>query len=56
MPVFGSLISKTAVARFTRTLGTLMSSGVPVLQALNIVRTRRATKCSRGGVDQSTTP
>ena len=37
-PVFGAMVQKTAVARFTRTLGTLMSSGVPVLQALNIVR------------------
>lgn len=38
MPLFGQLFTKSAVARFTRTLGTLMSSGVPVLQALNIVR------------------
>jgi len=38
LPLFGSLFVKTSVARFTRTLGTLMSSGVPVLQALNIVR------------------
>lgn len=38
MPIFGVLMSKTAIARFTRTLGTLMTSGVPVLQALNIVR------------------
>lgn len=38
MPLFGSLFMKTAVARFARTLGTLMSSGVPILQALNIVR------------------
>ena len=37
-PVFGPLFLKTAVARFTRTLGTLMTSGVPVLNALNIVR------------------
>ncbi len=37
-PLFGDLFQKTAVSRFTRTLGTLMSSGVPVLQALNIVR------------------
>ncbi|MCZ7592498.1 MAG: type II secretion system F family protein [Kiritimatiellae bacterium] len=37
-PVFGPLAKKTAIGRFTRTLGTLMSSGVPVLQALNIVR------------------
>ncbi|OVE76985.1 pilus assembly protein PilC [bacterium E08(2017)] len=38
MPVFGPLFQRTAIARFTRTLGTLMSSGVPVLQALTIVR------------------
>ncbi len=38
MPLFGQLFSKVAIARLTRTLGTLMSSGVPVLQALNIVR------------------
>ncbi|MFC1497007.1 type II secretion system F family protein [Verrucomicrobiota bacterium] len=38
MPLFGTLFLKTAIARFGRTLGTLMSSGVPVLQALNIVR------------------
>jgi type IV pilus assembly protein PilC len=37
-PVFGSLVRRTAVARMTRTLGTLLASGVPVLQALNIVR------------------
>ena len=37
-PMFGSLVRRTAVARMTRTLGTLLSSGVPVLQALNIVR------------------
>jgi len=38
MPLFGQLFLKTAIARFSRTLGILMSSGVPVLQALNIVR------------------
>ena len=38
MPIFGVLVQKTAISRFARTLGTLMSSGVPVLQALNIVR------------------
>src|SRR5438093_508135 len=36
VPVFGALIRKSAVARFTRTLGTLISSGVPILDALNI--------------------
>jgi len=38
LPIFGGLLRKTAIARFSRTLGTLMSSGVPVLQALTIVR------------------
>ncbi|MDH7501243.1 MAG: type II secretion system F family protein [Verrucomicrobiota bacterium] len=38
MPVFGPVISKVAIARFTRTLGTLVSSGVPILQALTIVK------------------
>jgi len=37
-PVFGNLISKNSISRFTRTLGTLMAAGVPVLQALNIVK------------------
>jgi type IV pilus assembly protein PilC len=38
LPVFGTLIRRSAIARLTRTLGTLLSSGVPVLQALTIVR------------------
>ncbi len=37
-PMFGHLFTLSVVARFSRTLGTLMGSGVPVLQALNIVR------------------
>ncbi len=37
-PVMGSIVSRTAVARFSRTLGTLISSGVPILEALNITR------------------
>tara|TARA_B100000959_G_C14950987_1_gene611875 strand:- start:497 stop:1693 length:1197 start_codon:yes stop_codon:yes gene_type:complete len=36
-PVFGPLIRKVAVAKFTRTFGTLTSSGVPIIQALDIV-------------------
>jgi len=36
-PVFGSLLRKVAVARFSRTLGTMISSGVPILDALDIV-------------------
>jgi type IV pilus assembly protein PilC len=38
MPILGPVISKVAISRFTRTLGTLVSSGVPILQALNIVK------------------
>jgi type IV pilus assembly protein PilC len=37
LPVFGMLLNKIAVARFSRTLGTLVSSGVPILYGLNIV-------------------
>ncbi len=37
LPVFGLLFKKIAVARFSRTLGTLVSSGVPILDGLNIV-------------------
>ena len=37
MPVFGPLFRKTALSRFAGTLGTLLRSGVPILQALDIV-------------------
>lgn len=37
-PVFGPVQLKSAISRFTRTLGTLVTSGVPILQALNITR------------------
>jgi len=38
IPLFGDMLTKTSVARFSRTLGTLVSSGVPILQALQITR------------------
>ncbi len=38
LPLFGDLVRKSAISRFSRTLGTLVSSGVPILQALNITR------------------
>jgi type IV pilus assembly protein PilC len=38
MPLFGNLIRKTVTARFTRTLGTLISAGVPILEAILITR------------------
>jgi type IV pilus assembly protein PilC len=37
MPVFGGLVQKLALARFARNLSTLLSSGVPILQSLDIV-------------------
>ena len=37
LPIFGPLFQKIAVARFTRTLGTLLSSGVPIMDALDVV-------------------
>jgi type IV pilus assembly protein PilC len=38
VPVLGTVVRKAAIARFSRTLGTLLNSGVPILQALSIVR------------------
>jgi len=38
IPIIGLIISKTSVARFTRTLGTLISAGVPILDAINITK------------------
>jgi type IV pilus assembly protein PilC len=38
VPLFGDLLLKSAISRFSRTLGTLVSSGVPILQALHITR------------------
>ncbi len=38
LPVVGGLIAKTSIARFTRTLGTLINAGVPILDAISITR------------------
>lgn len=38
LPLFGKLTTKVAVARFARTLGTLLASGVPIIEALRIVK------------------
>jgi type IV pilus assembly protein PilC len=37
LPIFGDLLRKIAVARFSRTLGTMVSSGVPILESMDIV-------------------
>jgi type IV pilus assembly protein PilC len=38
LPIFGPLVRKTVIARFTRTLGTLVAAGVPILEAIKITR------------------
>ncbi len=38
IPLFGTIMNKAVIARFTRTLGTLVASGVPILEALNITK------------------
>ncbi len=38
IPVFGRIVSKSAISRFCRTLGTLVTSGVPILEALSIIK------------------
>ncbi len=49
-PVFGSLVRKVAVARFTRTLGTMVSSGVPILDALDVVAKTAGNKVIENGI------
>ncbi len=51
MPIFGELILKSLVARFTRTLGTLLSSGVPILQALTITRDTTSNARVAGAIE-----
>ncbi len=50
LPVFGDLIRKASVAKFTRTLGTLLSSGVPLLEALTICAKTSGNKVVEGAL------
>ena len=52
VPLFGDLIRKTAISRFSRTLGTLVTSGVPILQALNITRETAGNMGIAGAISQ----
>ncbi len=52
-PVFGDLLRKTATARFTRTLGTMISSGVPILEALDIVSRTAGNSVVEGAIMSS---
>ena len=44
LPVFGLLLRKVAIARFTRTLGTMLESGVPILESLEVVASATGNK------------
>jgi len=50
LPVFGPLLRKVAVAKFTRTLGTMVSSGVPILDALDITARTAGNKTVEAAV------
>jgi type IV pilus assembly protein PilC len=53
IPVFGSLLRKVAVARFSRTLGTMISSGVPILDALDICARTAGNMVSEQGLQRT---
>jgi type IV pilus assembly protein PilC len=53
VPLFGDLIQKTAVARFCRTFGSLSRSGVPILQALEIVRDTAGNQIISNAIDEA---
>jgi type IV pilus assembly protein PilC len=55
VPVIGMLVRKVAVARFTRTLGTLISSGVPILEALRITAQSAGNRVVEKAVMQART-
>ena len=50
LPVFGTLVRKAAIARFTRTLGTLVSANVPILDGLEVVANSAGNKIIEEGV------
>jgi type IV pilus assembly protein PilC len=50
MPIFGTVLQKAAVARFTRTLSTMISSGVPILEALSITSRASGNKIVEAAV------
>ncbi len=52
MPLLGPIVSRSAIAKFSRTLGTLMSSGVPVLNALQIVRETSGNEVVSGAIQK----
>ncbi len=55
MPLFGSLIRKIAITRFSRTLGTLLKNGVPLLHALEIVKNVVGNKILEATIEDART-
>jgi type IV pilus assembly protein PilC len=53
VPVFGKLFTMVAIAKFSRTLGTLLSSGVPILDALDIVERAAGNRVISDAVHES---
>jgi len=54
-PVYGTIYKKVSVARFARTLGTLLSSGVPIIESLRIVKTVVQNKIMEIAIENSMT-
>ena len=52
IPILGTLLRDVAVARFTRTLGTLVSAGIPILQALRVVRDTLGNAAMMAAIDE----
>ena len=50
-PILGKLLRDVAVARFTRTLGTLVTSGIPILEALRVTRDTLGNKALQQEID-----
>jgi type IV pilus assembly protein PilC len=53
LPIVGNVLRKIVVARFTRTLGTLLASGVPILDALDICARTAGNRVVEGGIKKS---
>jgi general secretion pathway protein F len=53
VPVYGAIYRKISVARFARTLGTLLTSGVPIIEALKIVKTVVQNKVMEASIEDS---
>ncbi|MBN8555988.1 MAG: type II secretion system inner membrane protein GspF [Deltaproteobacteria bacterium] len=55
LPIFGDLIRMIAISRFTKTLGTLLKSGIPLLTSLNIVKSVVGNHTIMMAIEQATT-